>query len=120
MKVAYILNSPHAGWNKIGEMVLPQLEEDKHGAEVVGIFAFDENAYMLRKGDPIGERLSKIAKEKGILLMIRDQCAFHRSLAEIKEGNYEPINTVDGVKVGCFPDLYSALSGNMPDQVISL
>ena len=28
--------------------------------------------------------------------------------------------TVDGVQVGCFPDLYAALSGNPPDQVISL
>ena len=53
MKVAYILNSPNAGWYKIGQMVLPQLEENRHGVEVVGIFAFDENSYILRKGDPI-------------------------------------------------------------------
>ena len=26
----------------------------------------------------------------------------------------------DGVPIGCFPDLYQALSGNMPDQVITL
>jgi hypothetical protein len=26
----------------------------------------------------------------------------------------------DGVPIGCFPDLYKALSGNMPDQVITL
>ena len=52
--------------------------------------------------------------------MICDQCASHRSLAEPDGDSHKPINTVDGVKVGCFPDLYSALSGNMPDQVISL
>ena len=120
MKVAYILNSANAGWYKIGNMVLPQLEEDRHGVDVVGIFAFDENAYLLRKGDPIGERLSKVAKEKGILLMICDQCASHRSLAVQDGDGYKPINTVDGVRVGCFPDLYAALSGNMPDQIISL
>jgi len=121
MKVAYILNSPDAGWYKIGKMVLPQLEEDRHGVDVVGIFAFDENAYMLRKGDPVGERLAKIAKEKNILLMICDQCANSRNLAkQVGESSYEPVNTVDGVRVGCFPDLYEALSGNMPDQVISL
>ncbi len=120
MKVAYILNSPNAGWYKIGQMVLPQLEENRHGVEVVGIFAFDENSYMLRKGDPIGERLAKVAKEKGMLLMICDQCASHRSMAEVDGDGFKPVNTVDGVKVGCFPDLYSALSGNMPDQVISL
>ncbi len=28
--------------------------------------------------------------------------------------------TVAGVKVGCFPDLYTALAGNAPDQVITL
>ena len=27
---------------------------------------------------------------------------------------------VEGVQVGCFPDLYAALSGNPPDQVITL
>jgi len=120
MKVAYILNSPDAGWYKIGKMVLPQLEESRHGVDVVGIFAFDENAYMLRRGDPIGERLAKVAREKGILLMICDQCALHRSLARETEDGYEPLDTVEGVRVGCFPDLYEALSGNMPDQVISL
>ena len=30
------------------------------------------------------------------------------------------VNTVDGVAVGCFPDLYTALAGNPPDQVITL
>jgi hypothetical protein len=28
--------------------------------------------------------------------------------------------TVAGVTVGCFPDLYAALSTKMPDQVITL
>ena len=27
---------------------------------------------------------------------------------------------VDGVTVGCFPDLYGALAGNPPDHVITL
>lgn len=121
MKVAYILNTQSAGWYKVGKMILPQLEENRHGVEVVGIFAFDENAYMLRKGDAVGERLSKIAKEKNILLMICDQCAVSRDLADkTGENSYSPKNTVDGVRVGCFPDLYTALSRNMPDQVISL
>jgi hypothetical protein len=29
-------------------------------------------------------------------------------------------DTVAGVQVGCFPDLYAALGGNPPDQVITL
>ena len=36
MKVAYILNSPNAANYKVGEMILPQLEADNHGVEVVG------------------------------------------------------------------------------------
>ncbi|MGH2552007.1 MAG: sulfur reduction protein DsrE, partial [Thermomicrobiales bacterium] len=27
---------------------------------------------------------------------------------------------VAGVHVGCFPDLYGALAGNMPDHIITL
>lgn len=121
MKVAYIVNSPHAAWYKIGRMVLPQLEENRHGVEVVGMFFFDDNAWMLRSGDPTGERLAKVAKEKGMLLMLCDQCAASRNLArKVGDNKYEPVDTVEGVQVGCFPDLYSALSGNPPDQVITL
>ena len=66
MKVAYILNTPNAANYKVGTMILPQLEEDRHGVDVLGIFFFDDNAFMLRKGDPKGERLAKVAKEKGM------------------------------------------------------
>jgi len=121
MKVAYVLNTPNAANYKVGEMILPQLESDSHGVDVVGIFFFDDNTLLLQKGNPKGERLAKIAAEKGMLLMMCDQCANQRGLAsENSDGGYSPEGTVDGVAVGCFPDLYSALSGNMPDQVISL
>jgi hypothetical protein len=30
------------------------------------------------------------------------------------------VDTVAGVQVGCFPDLYAALATNPPDQVITL
>ena len=121
IKVAYVLNTPNAANYKVGEMILPQLESDSHGVEVVGIFFFDDNTMLLQKGNPKGERLAKIAAEKGMLLMMCDQCANQRGLASEKsEGGYTPEGTVDGVAVGCFPDLYGALSGNMPDQVISL
>ena len=35
-------------------------------------------------------------------------------------GEIRTVNTVEGVQVGCFPDLYNALTGNPPDQVITL
>ena len=120
LKVAYILNTPNAANYKVGDMILPQLEENRHGVDVLGIFFFDDNTFMLRKGDPKGERLSKIAKEKGMLLMMCDQCAIQRRLADGEAGNASPSGVVDGVSVGCFPDLYAALGPNPPDQVISL
>lgn len=122
MKVAYIFStSGHTVSYKLGKMILPQLEEHRHGAEVVGMFFFDDNTFALRKGDPLGERLSVVAREQGILLMLCDQCASERGLAtSIGDGKYRPVGTVEGVTVGCFPDLYAALATNMPDQVITL
>lgn len=120
LKVAYILNTSNAANYKVGDMILPQLESDSHGVDVLGIFFFDDNAFMLRSGDPKGERLAKIAAEKGMLLMMCDQCAIQRGLATGEAGSAVPAGVVDGVTVGCFPDLYAALGPNPPDQVISL
>ncbi|MFO7547817.1 MAG: SaoD/DsrE family protein [Acidimicrobiia bacterium] len=134
MKVAYVFNSPRAASYKLGQMILPQLEAGTHGVEVVGMFFFDDNAFVLRAGDPIGERLAAVAAETGMLLMMCDMCALERHLAEGQPrwcdpatgvGRTEPaechtVDTVAGAEVGCFPDLYAALAGNPPDQVISL
>ena len=121
MKVAYVFStSGHTASYKLGKMILPQLEAGNHGVEVVGMFFFDDNTYLLREGDPIGERLGRVAAEHGMLLMLCDQCAIERGLAEGEPMAAEPVGTVEGVTVGCFPDLYGALAGNMPDQVITL
>ncbi len=121
MKVAYVFStSGHTASYKLGKMILPQLEAGSHGVDVVGMFFFDDNNYVLREGDPIGERLSRVAEEQGILLMMCDQCALERQLATGEPGDCEPTGTVAGVQVGCFPDLYRALSSNPPDQVITL
>ena len=112
MKVAYIFSTQgHTVSYKLGKMILPQLEEDAHGAEVVGMFFFEDNNYVLVKGDPLGERLAKVAKKKNILLMGCDQCCYEREIAD---------KLFDGVPIGCFPDLYKALSGVKLDQVITL
>ena len=58
--------------------------------------------------------------------MLCDQCAFKRGLAEevgeSKSGRtlYESRRTVNGVTVGCFPDLYAALGDVGVDRVITL
>ena len=123
MKVAYVFStSGHTASYKLGQMILPQLEQGCHGAEVVGMMFFDDNTFLLRKGDPMGERLSIVAKKKGILLMMCDSCAVERGLAsgETWPGECLPTGTVDDVSVGCFPALYEALKENPPDQVITL
>ena len=125
MKVAYIFRSNMAATYQLATMILPQLEGGYHGATVVGMFFFDDNLYVLREGDPIGERLAKVAKEQGILLMMCDQCAVRRHLAEGTleqrgKGNVKARGTVQSVTAGCFPQLYAALGQNPPDQVITL
>lgn len=122
MNVAYVFTTTGQTVSYVlGGMILPQLEEQRHGATVAGMFFFHDNTYALRKGDPIGERLAKVAAEQNIMLMLCDQCATARGLAEKHEGGgYTPKDVVEGVRVGCFPDLYQAL-GSVPDlQVISL
>ena len=89
------------------------------------MFFFDENAQVLRAGNEIGERLNKIAKEKNMLIMACDQCALRRDLAEgdfdqCGTGSVKPKNMIEVGQVGCFPQLYSALSGNVPNLVITL
>jgi hypothetical protein len=132
MRVAYVFALPRSASYKLGQMILPQLEAGTHGVEVVGMFFFDDNTFVLRKGDPLGERLAKVAQEKGMLLMMCDMCALERGLAVGEprwcdaqgRGRTEPgqidVKDVVGVQVGCFPDLYAALAGNPPDQVITL
>ncbi|HEX9594182.1 MAG TPA: SaoD/DsrE family protein [bacterium] len=112
MKVAYIFSTQgHTVSYKLGQMILPQLEKGIHGAEVVGMFFFEDNCYVLVEGNPIGERLAKVAAESGMLLMGCDQCCYERDIAD---------KLVNGATIGCFPNLYEALSGSPPDQVITL
>lgn len=121
MKVAYIFStSGHTASYKLGKMILPQLESGDHGVQVVGMFFFDDNTFLLQQGNALGERLAKVAQEQNILLMLCDQCAIERELATGAPRAANPCNTVDGVTVGCFPDLYGALAGNPPDHIITL
>lgn len=121
MRIAYVFStSGHTASYKLGQMILPQLEDSRHGVDVVGMFFFDDNNYVLRRGDPIGERLARIAQNNNMLLMMCDRCAIERGLAKGEPGDCQVQDTVDGVTVGCFPDLYAALAGNPPDHVITL
>ena len=110
MNVAYVFSTPNASFI-LEKMIVPQLEEERHGATVVGMFFFVDNTYLLVRGNPTGERLAKVARRTGMLLMGCDQCCYHRSIAD---------RLIEGIPIGCFPDLYKALSGVKVDQVITL
>ena len=125
MKVAYVFATGMSSTFKLASMILPQLEAGTHGADVVGMMFFDDNIFCLKEGDPVGERLAKVAEEKGILLMICDQCAVRRNMADGEfsqcgTGEVTAKGTVKGVVAGCFPQLYGALAGAAPDHVITL
>jgi hypothetical protein len=54
MKVAYILPTQgHTVSCKLGKMILPQREENAHGADVVGMFFFEDNNHIGLAG-PLG------------------------------------------------------------------
>lgn len=110
MNVAYVLSTPNASYI-LEKMIAPQLEEGRHGATVVGMFFFVDNNYLLVRGNPTGERLARVARETGMLLMGCDQCCYQREIAD---------KLIEGVPIGCFPDLYEALAGVKVDQVITL
>jgi len=125
MKIAYVSKTSMASTYQLSSMILPQLENDSHGVDVIGMFFFDDNIFCLKQNDSVGERLSKIARDKGMLLMVCDQCAVRRGLAEgtfeqCGSGDVKAKGLVEGVVAGCFPQLYSALGSNPPDQVITL
>jgi predicted peroxiredoxin len=110
VNVAYVFSTPNASYI-LEKMIVPQLEEDRHGATVAGMFFFVDNCYLLQRGNPTGERLAAVARKRGILLMGCDQCCYQRNIAD---------KLVEGIPIGCFPDLYKALSGAKVDQVVTL
>ena len=125
MRIAYIFRNDMSSTFQLSSMILPQLENNSHGVDVVGMMFFDDNLHILAKGNEFGERLLKVAKEKNILLMICDQCAIRRGFAvgsfeQCGSGEVVAKGTVEGVIAGCFPQLYEALSSSPPDQVITL
>lgn len=110
MKVAYIFTTSRVH-EILSNMIVPQMEKGNHGVDIVGMFFFGDNTFLLQKGNHIGEKLEKLKKKNSMLLMACDKCAIERKIQD---------NLVDGARIGCFPDLYNALAGNMPDQVITL
>lgn len=110
MKVAYVFTTA-LSQKILNTMIIPQLEEKRHGVDVVGMFFFGDNTFFLLNHTDMATRLRKIQEQNGMLLMACDQCAYERNIAT---------SLVEGAKIGCFPDLYAALGPAAPDQVITL
>jgi hypothetical protein len=111
MRVAYIFSTNNASYI-LEKMILPQMEAGTHPVDVVGMFFFVDNNYMLTQGNPTAERLSAVAKDAGMLVMGCDQCCEQRRIDDRMH---------EGFPIGCFPNLYEALLGaGGVDQVITL
>jgi hypothetical protein len=111
MRVAYLFSTSNASYI-LENMILPQLEEDAHVVDVVGMFFFVDNNYMLTAENPTADRLAKIASEKGMLVMGCDQCCEARRIDDKIHASF---------LIGCFPNLYTAVTeAGGVDQVITL
>jgi len=110
MKVAYVLSSTNCQ-KILNLMIIPQMEENRHGAEVAGMFFLMDNTFFLVEGTDMGRRLQALHDKTGMLMMACDQCAYERKLED---------KLVPGAALGCFPNLYAALSSVGVDQVITL
>ena len=84
------------------------------------MFFFDDNTYVLRAGDPLGEPLAEVAEQQGIMLMLCDRCAIERSLAEGEPRRLPPQGHGRGSAGRLLSGPLRALSGDPPDQVITL
>ena len=111
MKVAYIFESSRA-FDILATMIVPQLEDNHHGATVVGMFFMFDNTYIIEKNNPLGQRINALAEKLGMLVMGCDQCCYQRNIAD---------SLISKAGIGCFPDLYGALGqcGGV-DQAITL
>jgi hypothetical protein len=110
MKVTYIFQSSRASM-LLENMIIPQISLEVHGAEVSGMFFFDDNVFLLLPENPIGEKLTLLATKYDFFLMCCDYCCGQRGIT----GRLYP-----GVKEGCFPDLYGIASERQVQQVITL
>lgn len=110
MKIAYVLESPHAQ-NILTNMIIPQMENGIHGADVVGMFFIMDNTYFLMDGTDTAERLRALNEKTGVILLACDKCAKERKIEDkiIKEA-----------AIGCFPVCYAALDSAKVDHIITI
>lgn len=110
MKVAYVVSSDNSR-QILRDMIVPQMEAEEHGAEVVGMFFVFDNTFLLLNNTELGERLQKLHEKTGMLILACDQCVIEREIHD---------KLIPGADIGCFPVLYSCLNSAGPDQIITI
>lgn len=116
MKIAYFFISPQAGILRLIQTILPELESGTHNLDVVAMCFFDDNKIALELENEIGQRLSKLVKEKNIVLL-------QAETADMKSKSpSECVVTtiINGEQVGCYPNFYNAMGERKPERIISL
>jgi len=110
MRVAYIFSTTNSQ-KILDKMIIPQMIDEKHGVDVVGMMFFYDNTFLITQGCSTGDKLQKIHEKYGTLLMACDSCAIERGIED---------RLVPGAGIGCFPNFYAAFSNKGIDQVITL
>jgi hypothetical protein len=111
MNVVYVFSTANASYI-LDKMLIPQLENGTHPVNVVGMFFFVDNNYLLTRGNPTAAKLAALAKSGKIgFLMGCDQCCYQRQIEELIEAP---------ATIGCFPNLYAAAGERGVQQVITL
>jgi intracellular sulfur oxidation DsrE/DsrF family protein len=109
MKLAYMFESGVCH-NILSTMIVPQMEEHKHHAEVVGMYFFGDATYILTKGNKLGERIQKLRTKHPFVLVVCEQSVLHREIDK---------NLMDGVTVGCFPEFFKAIEATGVQHIIN-
>lgn len=110
MKVAYLMSSDKCR-TILENMIVPQMEENRHNAVVAGMFFMFDNAFILHKDSDIGKRLHALSEKTGMVLMACDKCAIERQIEN---------DLIPSAGIGCFPNLYPVLESAEIHQVITL
>lgn len=111
VKFAYIFSTSNASYI-LENMIIPQLEKGTHGVQIVGMFFFVDNNYILTADNATAARRAKISEGIGMMIMGCDQCCEARKVDDLIHKAFS---------IGCFPNLYSAIEGaGGIDQAITL
>lgn len=110
MKVLYFFQSPNAS-TILSKMIIPQLDQDRHGAEVAGMFFFADTVFFFLPENPIGKELIRLSEKLGFFIICCDYCCEQRDIS----GRLYP-----KVEEGCFPDVYRRAGEHGVEMVISL